>query len=277
MSYLFGGLTDFADKLDTFTLVLTLVCGLITLVVFVAMVYFSWRFHHSKKVEGEPIQSYNMEIAFTIFTFVVFMGIFYWSTSLYKDEVTPKKPDYEIFVYGKQWMWKFYHQGGFSEVNDLHLPLNKNVRLTMISQDIIHSFYIPGTRTKQDVLPQMYTFLNLKLLKEGEYSIYCAEYCGSFHARMKGMAKVIPDLDYQKLIQDPRITDTSPGKTLFKKHGCLSCHGDNVNTLSVRGDDNKLRNQILYPKGSEMPSYKGVLSEEEMRFLIQYIRSMEAP
>lgn len=277
MIKVFGGLTEFADRLDFFTLVLTGVCLLITLSVLASMIYFSWRFHHTKKNDGESTQSYNLEITFTVFTFVVFMGIFYWATSLYRLEVLPKKPDYEVFVYGKQWMWKFQHQNGLTEVNDLHLPINKNVRLTMISQDIIHSFYVPGTRTKQDVLPGRYTVLNLRLLKEGEYSLYCAEYCGSHHARMKGKLKVVPELDYQELIEDPKIVAHSPGKILFKKHGCFSCHLENLKTLSSRGDDDRIRNQILYPKNSEMPSYKDVLSEEELRSLIQYIRSMEVP
>jgi cytochrome c oxidase subunit 2 len=283
MNTSFTGITEAADNLDHFTLVFTVISVVVILGMTLVTLYFCWRYHASRGHEkGENIQSGKLEIFWTAAVFVIFMGIFWWATSHYQKQVTLPQADYEVFVYGKRWMWKFYHQTGFAEVNHLHIPKDRNVRLIMTSKDVIHSFYLPSFRIKSDLLPDAYTYLNLKAKKNGEYTIYCAEYCGSYHSRMGGMTTVMDETDYKKLIHG-----TNPGEALFQKHGCINCHkvGSDVAPslvgLAQKRDDNFIRRSILYPQevvanGQEpnMPSFKGVLKEEEVNFLVQYIKTL---
>lgn len=295
MNSSFTGLSEAAEHLDLFTLVFTgislVVVGGMTLI----GIYFCWKYHASRgHARGENVQNEKLEIYWTAAVLVIFMGIFYWATTLYKNQVTLPKADYEIFVYGKRWMWKFYHPNGFAEVNHLHIPKDKNVRLVLTSKDVIHSFYMPVFRVKADLMPESYTFMNLKAKKTGQYTIYCAEYCGSFHAKMGGKTTVLEEEEYLKLVGLPsknkviQAQEEMPGKAIYEKHGCVACHNDpsiapGLTGIDKKYDDNFIRRSILYPqeyveKGYEgnMPSYKGVLEEEEVNFLIQYIKSMEA-
>lgn len=290
MKGFYAGISQVSDDLDIFTFILTAVCSLVTIGIVITTVYLCYKFHASRKSDkAENFQSTKLEFLWTSITFVIFMGFFAYAAYLYKKQITPpEKSDYEVFVYAKRWMWKFYHKNGFAEVNRLHVPRGKNVRLTMISKDIIHSFFLPDLRIKQDVLPEAYTFLNVNSLKNGDYRIYCAEYCGSYHAQMTGITTVMEEKDYLQHVGMIQKEEANRGEELFEQNGCIGCHFKNseiapdLSIISAKRDDNFLRRSILYPKefvepGFEpvMPSFKDTLSEEDIRALIDYIRSTE--
>lgn len=284
---LFSGSTTIADNVDLYTIVITSICGAVAIGIFISIFYFSWKYHNSRGHEGEDFQSGKLEIFWSVITLVVFMGFFAWATYLYKKQVTPhEKTDYEVFVYAKRWMWKFYHPNGFAEVNELHLPNQKNIRLVLLSKDVIHSFFLPDFRLKQDALPEIYTYMFIRPEKKDHYQVYCAEYCGSYHSRMMAITKVMEEKDYLEFIGAGKTNNR--GAELFKKHSCNTCHykgstiAPDLGQVTKKRDDNFIRRSILYPKeyvekGYEpvMPSFKDQISENDLRFLIKYIRSME--
>ena len=278
---LFSGVSQFSHDLDFYTLVITLVCGLVTLGILSFIGYFCFKYHASKVMRAEKFESSKLEISWTLITLAIFMVFFFWATFLYERQVTPVKADYQIFVYAKRWMWKFHHQNGFVEVNNVHVPQGKNVNFIMISQDVIHSLYFPDFRIKQDVLPEMYSVMNLHALKSGEFPLFCTEYCGTDHSLMKGKMKIVDEATY---LESTRVIEKNPvsGKDLFIKHDCLSCHHAGSETApslvgiySEKKNDDYIRRAIFYPK-KEMPAYKDQLSEENVRHLIEYIKTMKA-
>ena len=218
-----------------------------------------------------------------------------------------------IYVIGKQWMWKVQHPQGRSEINEIHLPAGRPVRLIMTSQDVIHSFYIPAFRMKQDVLPGRLTQEWFEPLKVGRYHLFCAEYCGTEHSKMGGWAVVMEPTDYERWLKGSTdengagSSDAGPsmalsGARLFQKYHCSGCHGANSEFQApklagvyggqvpimagdsvsfVLADDKYIRDSILLPKSQVvagfkpvMPSYKDVLKEEEVLQLMEYIKSI---
>jgi cytochrome c oxidase subunit 2 len=216
---------------------------------------------------------------------------------------------YEINVTGKKWMWDFDYSNGKKTFNELYLPVNKPVRLVMTSEDVLHSFYIPAFRVKQDVVGNMYTFLNFTPNKVGDYVIYCAEYCGVAHSDMKGIVHVLSEEDFYAWETGSKNSKKSvvassnlkqQGKDLYLKNGCNACHS--VDGSSGMGptwkglfgkkrefedgtssivDENYLRTSIEIPstkivKGYQpvMPAYKGVLTDKEITSMIEYIKAL---
>ncbi len=277
---------EIAHEVDLLNLGITGISALVTLGIFVCIVYFCIKYRSSNKSEYQSdIQSYKLEIIWTTITMVIFIGLYFWGSSVYKKQVAPKKPDYKIFVFAKQWMWKFHHQNGFVEIDHLHIPKDKNIRFIMTSKDVIHSFYLPTFRYKQDVLPEVYSYLNLNVNKTGEYPLFCAEYCGTDHSIMRGSLTVMNEQDYLTYTgMKSRTAFIEKGQKLFRKMGCVNCHGPDTDTgpnLTGLADDNFIRQSILYPAkdvtpGYEavMPSFKDQLPEEDLRALIEYIKSM---
>ena len=288
---LFSGATAIADNVDIYTIVITVVCGAVAIGIFIAIAWFSWKYHNSRKLPGENFQSGKLEIIWSAVTFIIFMGFFFWATHLYKKQVTPvDKADYEIFVYGKRWMWKFYHPNGFTEVNHLHIPNKKNIQFILLSKDVIHSFFLPDFRIKQDALPEIYTYMQIRPEKADDYQVYCAEYCGSYHSKMMAVTTVMEEKAYLEYIGADTGISNQKGSELFKKYSCNTCHytqsdiAPDLSKVTKSRDDNFIRRSILYPqeyveKGYEgvMPSYLNELSEKDIHFLIKYIRSMEVP
>jgi cytochrome c oxidase subunit 2 len=279
-------LTKAAGQVDELNLALTLVCAAVVLGITVSSVYFIWRYHASKKAEHQyNTQSIGLEIGWTIVTFAIFIGFFFWGSHVYRAQVQPVKPDYEVFVFAKRWMWKFHHPTGLVEINHLLLPTEKNIRLTMISEDVIHSFYVPELRSKQDVLPGTLTAIPIKALREGSFLLQCAEYCGTFHSRMGGKVTFMKEGDYRSFIgmTDPNASLAQHGKKLFEERGCISCHGDQTIAPNLAGlrDDAYIRESILYPGkvkrfkfDTEMPSFKDAVTESEIRALTEYIKEL---
>ncbi|MFB6372586.1 MAG: cytochrome c oxidase subunit II [Bradymonadaceae bacterium] len=229
------------------------------------------------------------------------VGIFIWSMSVYISLQAMPESGMDVYVVGKQWMWKVQYPNGKREINSLHVPAGRTVRLQMTSQDVIHSMYLPAFRVKQDVLPGRFTTLSFTATKPGTYHLFCAEYCGTDHANMRGTVTVMEPGAYQEWLGDEEPTQTlaESGRELFKDKGCASCHDPDTAVDAPRlielfsrkvelrsgrvvtADTNYIRKSILMPNaqivsGFEpiMPSFQGQLSEEEIIDLIAYIKSM---
>lgn len=206
---------------------------------------------------------------------------------------TPPKDVKPIYVIGKQWMWKVYHPQGRSEINEIHLPVGRPVQLFMTSQDVIHSFYIPAFRMKQDVVPGRLTSEWFQPTKVGRYHLFCAEYCGTEHSRMGGWAVVMEPAEYEAWLKGGAYgsgggsSDAGPsmaatGALLFEKYHCTGCHGANSrfhapkldgvyggqvpilaengkDVTLVRADDRYIRDSILLPKSQVVAGYDPVM------------------
>ena len=232
---------------------------------------------------------------------VLGLGLFSWGALTYfRIERRPANA-IDVQVVGKQWMWKLQHAEGKREINELHVPVNRTVVLTMTSQDVIHSFFVPAFRVKQDVVPGRYTSEWFKAIKPGEYHLFCAEYCGTQHSGMIGRVVVMEPRAYEEWLKTGEQTESIvlAGQRLFHDRGCSGCHSPNskfhaplleglyrkpvplADGTMVRADDQYLRDSILQPAkqitagyDNIMPSFAGHLSEEEIMQLIAYVKAI---
>ena len=232
------------------------------------------------------------------------LGVFVWATVLYFHLITPPPNAMEMYVVGKQWMWKLQHPEGKKEINELHVPLGESVRLTMTSEDVLHSFYIPAFRVKKDVVPGRYTNLWFKATQVGSYHLFCAEFCGTEHSRMIGTVHVLEPQDYEAWLTGGSANEPMEvaGERLFEQYACHTCHkmdgtgrGPSLSglfgkTVALEGggtavvDEAYIRESILNPSAKIMagykpimPTFKGQISEEGIIQLIAYIKSLKAP
>jgi cytochrome c oxidase subunit 2 len=245
--------------------------------------------------------SNTLEIVWTIVPLVVVLFIFFWSTAVYVKMSRYPADAMNIYIIGRQWMWKAQHPAGPREINELHIPVGRPVKLTMTSQDVIHSYFIPAFRMKQDVLPGRYSYQWFTPTKVGKYHLFCAEYCGAQHSGMIGTIEVMEEAKYQAwLAGAPRDepSQAAAGAKLFVQYQCNTCHGERAPTMAalyqsnvqladgstVVADDNYLRESIMdapaklvagYPP--LMPSYRGQLNEEQVAQLVEYIKSLKVP
>ncbi|MGA3212968.1 MAG: cytochrome c oxidase subunit II [Terriglobales bacterium] len=294
-----------AHRVDALYLFLIAITGGVTLLVFAMIIFFVIKFRHTKHPVAEPIEgSMPLEITWSLIPLVIFMVFFAWGASIYLAEAKPPKDALEVYVVAKQWMWKFEYQTGQSEINTLHVPLNRPVRLTMISQDVIHSFFAPEMRIKTDVLPGRYTTAWFQAIRPGKYHLFCAEYCGTQHSGMIGEIDVLEPAQYQAWLQGggEQGSIASTGQKLFQQLGCANCHrfdvqGRGPNLVGVYGkpvllddgrkvmaDEDYLREKILQPDAKVpagflpiMPSFQGVVKEDELLALIAYVKSLATP
>lgn len=256
--------------------------------------------------DGPPTQihgSTKLELVWTAIPLLISMSFFVWGTDLFFRMRTPPTEPLEIFVVGKQWMWKIQHQEGPREINELHIPVGQPIKLTMTSEDVIHSFFVPAFRVKQDVLPGRYTTMWFEATETGVFHLFCAEYCGTEHAGMGGSIIVMEPSDYQAWLGGGDGESlTAAGERLFGQLGCATCHGDQAGargpsltgvygtdvSLAVGGttpaDESYLRESILEPAANIvagydaiMPTYRGQISEEGVLQLVAYIRSLGTP
>lgn len=288
------------DELFIFMCCLTAV---LTTLVAVLVVAFAWRYYHRNNVNrAGGKENFWVEISWLIFPFPILMFIFVWSANVYFKLNRAPQDALQIDVVAKQWMWKFQHPDGKREIDELHVPVGRPVRLNLISQDVIHSFYVPAFRVKQDVLPLYRTHMWFEATRPGEYELFCAEYCGTLHSQMGGRIVAMSPSDYQAWLsgggqqQPPQVA----GKNLFEKHRCDSCHlgpeeqgrGPSLHDVfahpvplntgqTVLADENYLIESILEPNrkivaGYQpiMPTYQGQLSAEELNQLVAYIKSL---
>jgi cytochrome c oxidase subunit 2 len=295
--------STYAEKVDPLIGFITLVTAVMTLLIFALVVYFSLKYRRRLPDERpRPVlEPKLLEVVFSIVMFVVFMVMFFWGARTYFMVYKDIPDALDIHVIGRQWMWKVQHPDGTREINSLHVPRGQRVQLTLASQDVIHSFYIPAFRMKQDAVPGRYTKIFFEATKVGEYHLFCAEYCGAQHSGMIGSVVVMEPEKYQEWLSGT-VPDKPPaesGAKLFKQFGCITCHGVQAPSLAglygteeevvlpngrherVRVDEAYIRESIL-DSGAKvvagykpiMPSFRAQLSEEQLLQLVAYIKSL---
>ncbi len=293
-----------AGNVDALFIFLLIVSGLMTLLVFSALVYFAARYRHRKGVLAEQVEgSVPLELTWTIIPLGVFMVIFAWGAVVYFKSRTPPRDATEVYVVAKQWMWKLEHAEGQREINELHVPVGRDVKLIMTSQDVIHSFFVPAFRMKQDVLPGRYTVLWFRATKPGTYHLFCAQYCGTQHSGMIGSIIVMEPAQYEAWMSGGSNGPLSvSGEKIFAELGCATCHrmdsqgrGPNLQGVfgkpvqledgrMVTADENYIRESILDPgakvvRGFKpvMPTFQGLVSEEQVNALVAYVKFLGIP
>jgi cytochrome c oxidase subunit 2 len=293
-----------AANVDALFIFLLIVSGLMTLLIFVALTYFAARYRHRRGVPAEQIEgSIPLELTWSIIPFFVFMVIFAWGAVVYFKGRTPPRDSTEVYVVAKQWMWKLEHAEGQREINELHVPVGRDVKLIMTSQDVIHSFFVPAFRMKQDVLPGRYTVAWFRATKPGTYHLFCAEYCGTQHSGMIGSIVVQEPAQYEAWMGGGTSGPLSAsGEKIFAELGCVTCHrtdtqgrGPNLQGVfgkpvlladgrTVTADENYIRESILDPGAKVvngfkpvMPTFQGLVSEEQLNALVAYVKSLSQP
>ncbi len=277
--------SEFANNVDVLYFVLVAITVIFTVLVMGLLIFLVARYQRGNNVDrSNPVDHHTgLEIAWSLPALVLGLGIFVWAAKLFGEVYQPPKNAKEIFVVGKQWMWHMQHANGIRENNELHIPVDEPVKFTMISQDVIHAFYVPEFRMQRQVQPGEYTQMWVKPTKVGKYHIYCNMYCGTQHSEMGGWVYVMSRADYDKWAASGGTRAVSPGgieskrgalslaqqgKGLYEKYQCLGCHGGSgsdaakrgpslmgifgksrqlVNGKVVNADDAYLRNAVLYP------------------------------
>ena len=290
-----------AGNVDALFIFLIIVSGLMTALIFTAVVYFAARYRRRKGVLAEQIEgSTPLELTWSIIPFFVFLAIFAWGATVYFKSRTPPRDSTEVYVVAKQWMWKLEHAEGQREINELHVPVGRDVKLIMTSQDVIHSFFVPAFRMKQDVVPGRYTVAWFRAIKPGTYHLFCTQYCGTQHSGMIGSIIVQEPAQYEAWMSGGTTGPLSAtGEKIFAELGCVTCHrtdsqgrGPNLQGVfgkpvlledgrTVTADENYIRECILDP-GSKivhgfkpvMPTFQGLVSEEQLNALVAYVKSM---
>lgn len=297
--------SSFAPSVDALYLVMVGFSAFFTVGIFIAIFYFAIKYRRRSEDEVPPeVNEWrSLELIWTTVPFLLVIGMLVWGVRLYLHMYIPPEEDIiEIQVVGKRWMWKFQHPEGQAEINHLHVPQGSRIKLVMATEDVIHSFFVPAFRVKQDVVPGRYTMVWFEPTRVGEYHLFCAEYCGSKHSHMIGGVTVMEPAAFQEWLQrnEPDESILVAGEHLFDKHQCGSCHrdtdtrrgpalaglhGSEVRTAggeSRIADDDYLRESILRPlearvAGYEplMPSFAGQLSEEDLFALLTYIKGID--
>ena len=290
-----------AGQVDALYIYLLLVAGFMSALIFLSVLVLAIKYRRAAGCEAQQIEgSTALEITWSIIPLFVMMTFFIWGAVIYFQERTPPADATEVYVVAKQWMWKIEHMEGQREINELHVPTGQNVKLIMTSQDVIHSFFIPAFRIKQDVLPGRYTTLWFKATKPGRYHLFCAEYCGTNHSGMGGDIVVMEPQDYAMwMAGGPSAPLQETGKQLFATLGCATCHrfdvqgrGPNLQGIynkpvlledgrTVIADENYVRESILNPTAKivngfkpVMPTFQGIVSEEQLNALVAYVKSL---
>jgi cytochrome c oxidase subunit 2 len=291
---------DHVDSLGSFLMTVTVVMSaLITLlVIFFAVKY---RRRHADEVPRTKFEgALRLELFWTITPFIIMMIMFVWGFRLYIDWSQPPDDALEVFVVGRQWMWHLQHTGGQREINRLHVPVGRPVRLTMTSQDVIHSFFVPDFRVHMDVVPGRYTTTWFQATKPGRYNLFCSQYCGTDHSVMIGEVVALDEKDYAVWLRS-NVSESlaDRGRKLFQKLQCVTCHTGEGNNRApslediygtyaplqdgtrVKVDRAYLRESILVPDAKIvagylpiMPSFKGLVTEEELVQLIAFLESL---
>jgi cytochrome c oxidase subunit II len=293
--------STFAERVDALYYYLLSVSGFFVLLIFALIFYFAVKYRRRSEGEQTPpiLGSIPLEVAWIVIPFILVMIMFVWGASLYFTAFSPPANAMEIFVIGKQWMWKVQHPEGRREIDELHVPVGYPVKLTITSQDVIHSFYIPAFRIKMDAVPGRYTSTWFEASKTGTFHLFCAEFCGTAHAGMVGRVVVMKPSEYEQWLRTgaPEESLVAAGGRLFQQLGCSGCHSQNSIARAplldgvygkpvplqsgqvVLADESYIRDSILLPQkdvvagyAPVMPPFQGRISEEELMQIIAYIR-----
>ena len=292
-----------AKGVDYLYYFLTAIDLFFTAIIFLTIFYFALRYRRQSEQERPPQIEGNipLEVAWTLIPLGLVVIVFLWGTSLFIRNSRPPEAATEIFVVGKQWMWKIQHPEGVEEINELHVPVNRPIKLTMTSEDVIHDFSVPAFRIKKDVVPGMYTTEWFQATRTGTFHLFCDQYCGTNHGEMKGEVFVMEPTAYEQWLSGGIRGETMPeaGAKLYDQLACITCHGTgkgpSLNGVygkpvklndgtTVMADDAYLRESVLYPSAKIvqgyrpiMPTFKGQVTEEQLLQLIAYIKSLSPP
>jgi cytochrome c oxidase subunit 2 len=293
-----------AAQVDVLSIALFIVCFSVGLLVAILLFGFSIRYRRrSTDTDNPPAThpSHALEWFWTLTPMIIFIGFFAWGGAVYYSAFTPPPDAMSLYVVGKQWMWKFQHPEGQREIATLHVPAGRPIRLIMISEDVIHSFFVPAFRLHMDVLPQRYTSAWFEATRPGTYHLFCSQYCGTNHSGMVGRVIVMEPAEYQAwLTYSAEGSLALQGRQVVLKYRCLSCHSATATARApvledimgspvplkdgrfVIADDNYIRESILQPSAKLvaghadiMPSFAGQVSEEEIIAVIAYLRSLK--
>lgn len=271
--------------------------------------YFALKFRHGARKVARPEGEHTgmaLEVAWTVIPLILVLFVFVWAFMDHLRSVVPPADSYEVRVLGKKWFWQFeYPQAGVSSINDLVVPVGRNIRLNMSSEDVIHSFFLPNFRRKKDVLPNRTTSLWFNADRIGNYQIFCTEYCGDGHSVMLGNLKVVSREDFEKYLASANAASDEPlpelGRKLYQSKACFTCHtvdgsagtGPTLKGLygqrrrfadgsSLEADENYLRESLLVPGAKVvsgyqpvMPTYQGLLKERELTAMIEYLKGLK--
>jgi cytochrome c oxidase subunit 2 len=296
--------SSIAGEMDLLYLFIVAVCAFFTVLVAALVVFFTLRYRrrHADDVGADIHGSLSLELAWTFIPFVLSMVMFGWGAALFFKLATPPANAMEVFVVGKQWMWKVQHPEGVREINELHVPLGRPVRITLGSEDVLHDFFIPAFRVKMDAVPGKLTTMWFEATQLGTFHIFCAEYCGTKHSGMIGQVIVMTPQDYEAWLAGGRSTGTAAenGERLFADLACATCHktdssgrgpslggvfGSRValnDGRTVVADENYLRESIMNSQAKVvqgyqgiMPPFQGMVTEENLIQLIAYLKTLK--
>lgn len=295
--------SSFASEVDALYFFIVAVSAFFAIAVSAAVVLFAYRYRrkHNDEIGAHIEGSLPLELAWSIIPTLISMVMFVWGAKLYYEMRRPPAEALQIYAVGKQWMWKFQHQGGQREINELHVPMGRPVKVLVTSEDVLHDLYFPSFRTKIDAIPGRYMPMWFTATKPGRYHIFCAEYCGTKHSGMIGTVIVMQPQEYQDWLAGGGTEGTMAerGAKLFNDLACNTCHLDNGQgrgpslkdlvgkTVEMNDgsmmlvDESYLRESILNSQAKIvkgftplMPTFQGLISEEGLAALIEHIKSL---
>ncbi|MBB4566806.1 cytochrome c oxidase subunit II [Rhizobium leucaenae] len=297
-------ISGYSHQVDLLVIAFTVLIVALSAPVFILIAVFAVKYRRGRPADRKhsPNRNIPLEVSWSVVPFVALLGFYVWSTELFASLRHAPADALQIDVVAKQWMWKFQHPQGQAEINELHVPAGEPVKLTMASQDVIHSLFLPALRIKQDVVPGRYTTSWFTADKPGVYRIACSQYCGSNHSEMTGSFVVMTPADYAKWLSQSSndLTLAAEGAALFRSRGCSGCHDPASTTRApslvglygnpvplqsgevVIADDQYIRDSILLPQSQVaagyqpiMPTFQNVLSEEDVLKIVAYIKSLQ--
>jgi cytochrome c oxidase subunit II len=296
--------STYAGDVDALYFYISGVTVFFTLLISLVIIFFVIKYRRRNPSEiPRPIEgSTTLETLWSVIPLVIAMTIFVWGAKVYYTQYRPPKNAMEVYVVGKQWMWKFQHSTGQREINELHVPIGRKIKLIMATEDVIHDVFVPAFRIKADVVPGKYTTEWFEATKPGRYHFFCAEYCGMNHSGMGGWVVVMEPTEFENWLSGNanQISPAAAGQQMFESLGCASCHGANAeggrgpallglfgsnvvlsNGPTLKADEAYLRESILNPQakivtgfGPIMPSFQGQVNEEQLLLLVAYVKSL---
>jgi len=298
--------SNFAPQVDALMAFISAVCFFFAVVITIAIIYFFFQYRRKEPhaVGAQLHGDSRLETLWIVIPLILAMTMFSWGAVVYVDYRRAPADTLDIYVIAKQWMWKAQQPNGIREIDELHVPVNRNVRLILASEDVIHNFYVPAFRVKMDVVPGRYNTMWFRPTKTGRYHFFCSQYCGTSHAVMGGWVTVMEAAEYGTWLSGSTGGESNPvlaGEKLFAERACISCHIANgtgrapslngvygaqvllADGSKVTADDAYIRESILQPSAKIvagyqplMPSFQGQLTEEQILALTAYIKSLQS-
>jgi cytochrome c oxidase subunit II len=298
--------SNFAPQVDSLMTFLILSSAFFTVLITAAIIFCFLKYHRKGKNDiGVPIHGdMRLELTWIVVPFILAMGMFGWGAAVYVDYRHAPQDTLDIYMVGKQWMWKAQQPNGRREINELHVPVGRDIKVILASEDVIHDFFVPAFRVKMDVVPGHYNTMWFRPTRTGRYHFFCSQYCGTNHAVMGGWVTVMEPSDYAAWLSGSTGEDENPvvaGEKLFAEKACSTCHLSNgtgrapslngvyggsvhlADGSNVTADDAYIRESILVPNAKIvagyqplMPAFQGQLTEEQIMSLTAYIKSLQS-